>query len=531
MEYNAGKYIEITVKEVELNEKRCDYTVYSYGDTKIPFSETFVFLLPRLHDVLFNELILLFYSVKQHKKQLRGVAKLKLKHIASSSASQNDDGVFLICPPSYLHKSDFYDEDFAPAGRAIISCRIISDRMDIPQSPAEHPGGLLNLLFVEEHAEMLKVAYEIFLATQRGSFACKLNWILGLISADYYYTYIYGECKKEECASEGERCPLPFCRSTYFPIEKEVAQENLRILQYAVASFAGALVTWGLPKRREMKGEKDPRKRAILEHLDVPAEDLLKDVHSDGHIPSHIVFISDDTLVVSFKGTTSIVEAMHDLNCDYTEFGEGYVHRGFKVLSERWINGCWKSLVQDAQQRGIKKILLTGQSLGAAVSIMIFLILHAQGLDDAFAISVVGFGPPPIVSRSIAQQDFPQIKIFAYGSDLVTRLSFGSVLDLKYVCISVSSLYNFLVRKSVVVEKIAEIKACLTNEDLYPKLYHPGRLFHIREFSTDGKPVALYKEVNYTFFGEIICSKRAPFDHLIHPIRAAFAHYAGHGEG
>lgn len=521
MKVNCGRVLVAQVQELDMGNIKCGYSTYTYKGDRAPFVGGFRFVLPRLHDILFGEIILSFYSVDRNKRYLKGVVKMKIQQFLTNGFKRKQR--VAIAAPEYLHKSDFYDKNFRPIGTAKMLFRIENNTEGLPQPSADTPNRLLNLVFVEEKAQMLKIAYEMFLATQKGTFSCRISWLMGLPSINYYYTHVYGRCVDESgCLSSSTPCGSKLCINSYGPLSKEELEEAFRLLQYASASFANGVITWRLDKLRTCEDIKDPRRRAILERIDVPEADLLGDVHGDDRILSHIWFARQDEMVVSFKGTTSLSEAMFDLNCDYTEFQDGYVHRGFKVLCDRWIEECWLPIYKESEARGIRKLLLTGQSLGGAASIIVFLRLREMLLPGEMAIRVVCFGPPPVVSKSIAEKSFPEITIYCYGSDFVTRLCFGSILDLKFICISISSLYDFFVDRQQVMERIGEINEYLRANNMYPKLYHPGRLVHIRDFRESGKSQILYREVYHTFFEEFICTRTAPFDHLIHRTMQAF---------
>lgn len=515
MKSNAHKNLVVNIKKAQIDGIKYNHTVFMYSAEKTSFVGSFKFILPRLHEILFNEIIIIFYRIKKNKKRLLGIIKIKLKQFILNDFNKNQ--TFDISNPSYLHKSDFYDRNFISIGSAVINFKVQKNVEDKVIPTVEQKDSILNMFFEEEKIQMYKIAYEIFSATQKGTFFCRVYWILGLISADYYYTYCYGECKNEMCLNGQNNCDLQFCKSTYGMLKREEIDEVLQILQYAAASFADSIITWKLEKTRNLTNViKDSRKRAILERLDVADTELVRDFPGNHNSLAFIAFFTQDKLVLSFKGTTSVTEALHDLNCDYAEFQDGYVHRGIKILCDRWIASFWEGLRDEMNLRNVKKLLLTGQSLGGAASILIYLRMKEIGIESVFDIDVVCFGSPPVLSASIARRPFPKIKNYFYGTDFISRLNYGSILDLKYICISISSLYDYFVDKALIVQKIAEIKQYLSETAIHTKLYHPGTLIHIRDFGESGKPDVLYKKVDCVFFEEIICSRQAPFDHFIH---------------
>lgn len=519
MGYNIKKTLSIRIKHIKLRGKSHDLTVRIYNDEKAPFKSRFKLPLAGLHEILFGEVAIGLYKMRGRKNaKLRGVIKLKLKQFLEDGFPRKLKAE--VARPSYLNKADFYDPDFASIGSAVLEFEVCEDQADpASESPPQENKSILNLFFVEERAQMYKIVYDLIRATQRGTLLCRIHWIFGLISAEYYYNYIYGECKDTRCTT----CKMQFCKNSYGELPEAELEEALVFLQYAAASFANSIMTWRLERRRNITSISDNRRKAIFERLDIAEEDLVMDVMGDYASLSFLAFFeAGGRMVLSFKGTTSGAEAIHDLNCDYTLFQDGYVHRGIKRLAERFLENHWDGLRAEMAQRGSGRLLLTGHSLGAAASVMVYLMMRGMGLESTFDIQVVGFGAPPIVSRSIAEKSFPRIRIYNYGTDIITRLNYGAVLDLKYMCISISSLYNYFTDKNLIVEKIAEIKEHLTRTELYTKLYQIGELYHIRDFGKGDGEDFLYKKVDYSFFEDIICARKAPFDHLLHKTMSAF---------
>lgn len=658
MVFNTEKTLIVKIKSLGLYDSGYDLTTFIYNGKKYPFVKIFRFPLPLLHDILFNEITVAIYRIYKGKRKIKGFFKIKLNQFLENQSdtdfNQETFVTYDIKPLSEINKSDYWEKEPKSVGKAVVSFRLQDSDATKNMHLVPDVNNLFNYL-TKDNAQIYRVAYEIFLATQKGTFMCRIHWMFGLISVEYYYNYVYGVCKNDSCFLEdkyknkdiddkdklkdiddkdkilneninklvinsqssgdetdhhsagcdnasgdsmnidseteciidqlndnynkddsnctdnGEEenkksktkinsgsfindglinyikrlfqkipdvaeessysesttvCEVPFCKKSYSIIESvDKMKEALRFLQYSAASFANSIVIWGVDKPRNMTNIKDSRKKSILDRLDIAEEDFFMDYRGDSHSLSFIAFFSateDNSLIISFKGTTSGIETLHDLNCDYTEFQDGFAHRGIKELSDKFIKDSWPLLEKEMHRRNVKKLSLTGHSLGAAASVLVYLRFQEMGISEGKR--VIAFGAPPVVSTTIAKRKFDAIKIYFYDKDIISRLSFGSVLDLKYTCISISSLKDFFIDKEAVVSKIVEIKNHIAKENLHEKLYHVGELIHIRNFGKKNNPEYLYKRVDYKFFEELILSRKGPFDHMLPKTFKAFTY-------
>ncbi|KAI4293037.1 hypothetical protein PAPHI01_2311 [Pancytospora philotis] len=518
MGYNTGRILRAEFSLSTQPEEPVSLH-YSYNGAAFPFEHSFDLLLPDLHDMLFNEL---FVILRNEKQKCVGVAKVPLRMFLETEDGARTTETFELRPAEYLDRADCYEREPPKVGELTGSFGIFGKSNPATGIvPYKKPKkDLFAFLFAQKTAHMYRIVYNLLQTTQRGTFTCHMRWIFGHVSAEHYYNYIYGECRIPDC--DGASCGQPFCRASYGKLAAADLESAVEMLQYAAAAFANSLFTWGLEKRRDTVNIRDNRKKAILDRLDIEEADLFEDFRGDDSSISYIAFFSKGRLVVSFKGTTSGIETIHDLSCDYAHFQDGYAHRGIRDLGTAFMDQHWGVLRSEMDRRGVKQLVLAGHSLGAAVAVLVYLIMLEREPEWTACASVTAFSCPPVVSASIASKEFPGIKIYNYGHDLVPRLCFGSVLELKYLCISISSLNIFFMDKMVLYKNIEEIMQHLKSTDRYTKLYTPGMLMHIKNFGEDGKSEYMYKAVDYTFFESIICSRKAPFDHLIHKLLSAY---------
>lgn len=526
MKNNCGKILMVTVKNAEVFCGGYETTSYIYNNKEMSFVKEFKICLPGLHGMLFDDFVILFYEkkinvfYKKKGKKLIGIVKIKLKEFLTDTFELERD--FDMSDPSYLNKADFYDPNFESVGNARIGF-LIMENVNRECNNEICNESFLRIILPKEKFELYQIAYNIFLATNRGTFFCRIYWFLGFLYTMYFHTYIYGRCDILRCIGKDNKCGGDLCRYTYGHLSYSEIKGAMRCLQYAAASFGDSIVTWNLEKVRSVKNVCEKRKRAILERLeDIPEENLVRDFSGGINSIGFIMFYEDERAVISFRGTHSVDEIIVDLNCDYTEFQEnGFTHRGIKTLVDRWITENWEDIRVDIDTRNVRKLLLTGHSMGAAASVLTYLRLREMGFESIYDIHVVAFGSPPLVSKNIALMDFPKIKLYFYEFDFVTRLSYGSIQDLKYLCVSVSGTQDYFVSHESMINKIQNVKNYLKITQLYTKLYHVGHLVHIKTFKPDSKTskknkVVLFKTVNFEFFEDLIPSRNAPFDHFLY---------------
>lgn len=630
MGYNSGNILKVKIIKATVYEKVWNKTYYVYEDVRVLFQDSFEFVLPELHELLFNEVAVLFYS---DKKKLLGLVKIKLKEFLMDGFKCMQQKQMY--DKSYIHKTDFYDVGFKSVGTAELEFGVKKNTL-LTKKKKQEPS-ILNVLIPQGQLEMYKIAFRIFTTTNRGSFFCKVYWFLGFIYATYYYTYCFDKCeciagskkeiikndnecqkkskgckyctdnciennkhssdssrdnidtlqgymesfkdscqiirdhmkdnnnitniecinntynctyndsidrinniisipnfldsnnyinattKKADCNFEkqklSDRCDRSFCFKSYSVGDREEIEEAIQCLQYAAASFGDAIITWNLDKVRNMVHVKNRRMRAILERLDgIEEEDVLVDYPGERANLGFVAFIKNDELVISFRGTVSVDDMILDLNCEYTEFQDGYTHRGIKYMVDAWIAEYWSGLEQRMIVHGIKRVLLTGYSLGGAASVLTYLRLQEMGVEKRYVLKSITFGNPPVFSENIAKRDLPHVKIFVYESDFISRLSYGSVQDAKYMCISLSSMCDYFASKENILDNMNIIRHYLFSKNINTKLYHAGVLVHVKHFSNS----VLYKRVDYKFFEEMILSRNSPFDHILHRLLGAF---------
>lgn len=132
------------------------------------------------------------------------------------------------------------------------------------------------------------------------------------------------------------------------------------------------------------------------------------------------------------------------------------------------------------------------------------------------SLRVITFQSPPVVSSNLCDSHQVNILNIVFGADIISRLSFGSLLDLKFLAISIAKVKDKL-DDFELSQYIKEVKAYLLQTDIHPKLYLPGKIYHILN-----EKVPIVKELNFRAFSDIIVDRFCFFDHSLTSLIKAF---------
>ncbi|KAI5147943.1 hypothetical protein ENBRE01_0003 [Enteropsectra breve] len=503
------KKIHVSVKKISIENSGVYRTEYSFKDERAVFKKRFDIMVCSLHEQLFGEIVLAVHKkpTSRSSSYCIGFAKIQTKCFTLEKQTVVIETPLLAA--KYMSKADFYVPKPDVVGSIKLKLRMQESSAEVARpEPTQALKKFLTFFLSENKLNMYNSILALLKETQKGSFMCRMYWIFGMLSLEYYHSHLYYKATNQEESK--------YRQEGYGYLSKESVVKTQKYLQYSAASFADSIVVSQIKPLRSVKSPKGKRIGSILGRIGIEENEWLLDKPGDHSSLSYIAFFDgDNRLVVSIKGTTSGSEAIHDLNCEYAPFQNGFAHKGIKELAQIFVDNEWGELHRRASERRAQSVLFTGYSLGAAACILIYLTLIQHKIYDCYKLEVFAFGCPPIVSRNIAEMPFPAIKVFNFGCDIVTRLNFGSVLDLKYICISISSLYDYIMDRRAVLHKIEEIKNHLKNTNMYTKLYTPGELYHIKSFGDSKCLEFKVKRVDVLFFEELICSIQAPFDHIL----------------
>lgn len=213
----------------------------------------------------------------------------------------------------------------------------------------------------------------------------------------------------------------------------------------------------------------------ILSYLNIRDSDLLE-IKLHENTP-HIKFVHKNKLIVSFRGTESANDILSDISCDYVEFMDGYVHRGIFNLAKTFVEQNENIINRWRKRTNINHVVFVGHSLGGAIACLVAILLHIRKYNCQ--ISVMSFSPPPFLSLNLSFR-FDFVRIFILGNDIFPRLSYGSVLDFKYLTAAIGSADDLIKENDAqkLSSFVKEIKTFLKKSNYHPKLFLPGKIYH-----------------------------------------------------
>ncbi|KAH9411665.1 lipase [Ordospora pajunii] len=329
---------------------------------------------------------------------------------------------------------------------------------------------------------------------------------------------------------DGEDEPMRMSRilssNGYTICDMAILRGMKRLLYFTVCSYA---ISWpGMFLKPQAQVDKSIQgdRRAVLRILAIEDSDLLKVCLDASEVVQHVVFYDREhrRMVVSFKGTTNSEDAIEDINCEYTRFSDGFAHNGFLRLSMLFINNHIDAIRQMLEAMSCSRLLLSGHSLGGAISVMTKIIVEEKKLLPGVNVEAIGFSAPPVVSEEIASRYTDGIAVINYGNDIIPRMSFGSILDLKFLCCSIGKRYGPFDFGKSIEKDIDVVVEHLGTTKMHPKLYFAGEIVHLKRIrcSLDGNesPIVVFRMVDMSFFESIVLIKHAPKHHMMSHIES-----------
>ncbi|KAJ3209213.1 hypothetical protein HDU67_006317 [Dinochytrium kinnereticum] len=284
--------------------------------------------------------------------------------------------------------------------------------------------------------------------------------------------------------------------------EREVVEKAMHFMKFAVATYGSALTSLfeaGKAYVRDFLRSKADRKTALT-HLGIPASDILEWEFSAGlgdlFKPKYFVCWDAETgsIILCIRGTVNIHDVVTDLCAEYDPYRTGYLHRGIHRCARWMVENLLPNLLKYIEDRKANTLNIVGHSLGAAIG-----SIFAMVVRDAGALSKVeretgrkvemrcwSFGCPPCMSRDLADEQAPYNLAFVNESDMVPTLCYGSMMDLRETIIKGAELLK--AGKMTEKEKfdtLTEFIQRLRSENVHPKVYIPGALYHIHKLPID----------------------------------------------
>ncbi|KAG1105936.1 hypothetical protein G6F59_004551 [Rhizopus arrhizus] len=180
---------------------------------------------------------------------------------------------------------------------------------------------------------------------------------------------------------------------------------------------------------------------SICEHLNIDKQDLLAYELRTGAAFKPSYFIARDrklnAIVLSIRGTMSTFDTMTDLVCEYEPWKGGIVHKGMKSSAAWFFRNVAPKLIAYVNKHSTTSLYIVGHSLGASTGAILTIMLSdyinefRKGKDRDFTIECFGYAPACGLSLDLANRYKDQITSVVFADDFVSKLSYGSMMDVK----------------------------------------------------------------------------------------------------
>ncbi|KAG2232972.1 hypothetical protein INT48_001035, partial [Thamnidium elegans] len=183
---------------------------------------------------------------------------------------------------------------------------------------------------------------------------------------------------------------------------------------------------------------------SICEHLNIPKEDLLAYEFRTGAAFRPSYFIARDRKL----NAISTFDTMTDLVCEYEPWKGGLVHKGMKSSATWFFRHIAPKLIAYVNKHSTTSLYIVGHSLGASTAAILTIMLQdyinefRKGKDGEFSIYSIGYAPACGLSLDLANKYKDQIQSIVFADDFVSKLSYGSMMDVKELIIAGAEAAN-----------------------------------------------------------------------------------------
>ncbi|KAI7903957.1 uncharacterized protein BX663DRAFT_505867 [Cokeromyces recurvatus] len=278
--------------------------------------------------------------------------------------------------------------------------------------------------------------------------------------------------------------------------------------------------------------------RSIIEYLAIPKEDLLAYEFRSAEAFRPSYFIARDrftnSIVLSIRGTMSVMDTLTDLVCEYEPWKGGFIHSGMKNSAIWFLRHVAPQLIAYTNEHSTTGLIIVGHSLGGATAAILTIMLmdyideFRKGKDE-FKLQCFGYAPACGLSLDLAEKYKDIIQSYIFADDIVSKLSYGSMMDVKDLIIASSeAVRNMGVGEilwssdpdgqkwKAAFKQIAQVRErCLKTME-NPRLYVAGQIY---QFWLDPTPsndtrIVVEKTNAITACNEVVVKKSILLDHL-----------------
>ncbi|KAI8991932.1 hypothetical protein BDF20DRAFT_76604 [Mycotypha africana] len=282
---------------------------------------------------------------------------------------------------------------------------------------------------VVHFSQVIKTIWKLLTSLHQGFELSKMQAISGLTVLERFYT------------------DLPRNRTWDLVQSLSEIESGARFWKFAMASYG-----WkGLNFIKQGKGiltdvmREHADAKSVIEYLGIPRDDLLAYEFRSAAAFRPSYFIARDrftnSIVLSIRGTMSVMDTLTDLVCEYEPWRGGFVHSGMKNSAIWFFRNIAPQLIAYSNEHSTTGLIIVGHSLGAATAAILTIILmdyideFRRGKDE-FSIQCYGYAPACGLSLELAKKYKDCIQSFVFADDMVSKLSYGTVMDIKDLLIA-----------------------------------------------------------------------------------------------
>ncbi|KAI8083036.1 uncharacterized protein BX664DRAFT_339672 [Halteromyces radiatus] len=272
---------------------------------------------------------------------------------------------------------------------------------------------------------------------------------------------------------------------------------------------------------------------SIVEYLSIPKADLLayEFRSAEAFRPSYFIALdrSTDAIVLSIRGTMSVSDTLTDLVCTYEPWRGGIVHSGMKESAMWFLRNVAPQLLVYCRKYSVSRLYIIGHSLGSATAAILTMMLmdyldefKEQG-GEGFTLECFGYAPACCLDLKLAEKYKENIHSFVSADDIVSKLSYGSMMTVKDMIIAGVEASKLVAPKStegdrwkLAFERISKVRdRCLASKE-NPRLYVAGQIY---QFWLDPVPgndtrVVIEKTSAQQVCSEVVIQRSVIGDHL-----------------
>ncbi|ETO24274.1 hypothetical protein RFI_12883, partial [Reticulomyxa filosa] len=137
------------------------------------------------------------------------------------------------------------------------------------------------------------------------------------------------------------------------------------------------------------------------------------------------------TLVVCIRGTSTLMDALIDLDCDTKQMTRNgqtiHVHGGIYSAAQKVSHSTLRPVEKFIRDNPQYHVVITGHSLGAGVASLLGFLWNEKSQVLKDKMTVYAFASPCVISDNVAEECNDFIRTIVLGTDIVTRLTAESV--------------------------------------------------------------------------------------------------------